>query len=203
MGLLAISAVAEKIVNQTAGNRVNLSENEIEKIESVYETVPVTRWVDQNGLKPTSYAEWKNQQVNPTAFEARQVSLSENSRSGVKISVIVNTGLYSSILASLTQYETDLIAEGHTVEIITSSGGTPEDMRAFLQGKYAEGMDGCLLIGDFPIPWYEVMCWDDTYLSEFPCDLYYMDLNGSFTDSDLDGLYDGHSGDLYLSLIHI
>ncbi len=197
MGLLAVSAIAEKIVNQTKGKRVNLSENEIEKIESVYETVPVTRWVDQNGLKPTSYAEWKSQQVNPTAFEARQVSLSEDSRSGVKISVIVNTDLFNSILASLTQYETDLIAEGHTVEIITSSGGTPEDMRAFLQGKYAEGMEGCLLIGDFPIPWYETECWEELSHTEFPCDLYYMDLDGSFTDADSDGLYDGHTGDLY------
>ncbi len=197
MGLLGISAVAEKIVYQTGEKQVNLSDEEIKKIEAVYETVPVTKWVDQNGLKPTSYAEWKSQQVNPTAFEARQVSLSEDSRSGVKISVIVNTGLYNSILASLTQYETDLIAEGHTVEIITSSGGTPEDMRTFLQGKYAEGMEGCLLIGDIPIPWYEVMCWDDTYLSEFPCDLYYMDLDGTFTDTDANGLFDNHTGDLY------
>ncbi|MCP4703315.1 MAG: hypothetical protein GY865_01795, partial [candidate division Zixibacteria bacterium] len=72
-----------------------------------------------------------------------------------------------------------------------------EDMRIFLQGKYAEGMEGCLLIGDFPIPWYEVMCWDDTYLSEFPCDLYYMDLDGTFIDDDSNGLFDGHTGDLY------
>jgi hypothetical protein len=148
-------------------------------------------------LKPTSYAEWKSRQAEPSAFTARQVSLAGNNRSGVKICVIVNTGLYNDILASLNQYETDLVAEGHTVEIITLSGGTPEDMRAFLQGKYAEGMEGCLLIGDLPIPWYETECWEEQTHTEFPCDYYYMDLDGIFTDDDSDGLYDGHTGDLY------
>ncbi|MCP4612823.1 MAG: hypothetical protein GY845_29360, partial [Planctomycetes bacterium] len=172
VGLLALQATAENVFKQTSGVHPRLSTDEIEKIESLYETVPVTQWVDRDGLKPTSYAQWQSQQIAPTTFSSRQISLTGNIRNGVKICVIVNTGLYSDILTSLNQYEADLISEGHTVEIITSSGGTPEDMRIFLQGKYAEGMEGCLLIGDFPIPWYEVMCWDDTYLSEFPCDLY-------------------------------
>jgi len=197
IGLLTIQAVAEKNFNQINGKQLELSAKEISKIESLYETVPVTQWVDYNGLQPTAYADWKSRQPEPTVFSARQVALAGNSRSGMKICVIVNTTLYDNILTSLNQYETDLINEGYTVEIITSSGGTPEDMRAFLQGKYAEGMEGCLLIGDLPIPWYETECWEELSHTEFPCDYYYMDLDGTFTDDDSDGLYDGHSGDLY------
>jgi len=197
IGLRAVQSVAEKINNQIGGKRSELSAEEIAGIESQYENIPVTQWVDYNGLKPTSYAEWKSGQAEPTAFSARQVSLADNNRGGLKICVIVNTGLYNDILASLNQYEADLVAEGHTIEIITSSGGTPEDMRTFLQDRYAEGMEGCLLIGDLPIPWYETDCWDGPTHAEFPCDLYYMDLDGNFIDDDGDGLYDAHTGDVF------
>jgi hypothetical protein len=38
-------------------------------------------------------------------------------------------------------------------------------------------------------------CYDPPYQEEFPCDFFYMDMNGVFEDTDADGLYDLHTGD--------
>ncbi len=70
-------------------------------------------------------------------------------------------------------------------------------MRAFLQGLYSSGLDGCVLVGDFPVAWYEIDgCWDKRGHEEFPTDLFYMDMDGTFGDYDSDGLYDTHSGNV-------
>jgi len=53
---------------------------------------------------------------------------------------------------------------------------------------------GALFVGELPVAWYEL---DG---EEFPADIYFMDLNGTWQDSDRDGLFDGHSGDLNLEI---
>jgi hypothetical protein len=48
------------------------------------------------------------------------------------------------------------------------------------------------LVGDIPAAEYEMFTeWD---YERFPIDLYYMDLNGNWTDNDKDGVFDGHVG---------
>ena len=161
--------------------------------------IPVTRWMDAEGRKPTSYAEWKAVVGEPgpfaTALVANQPAAS-GTREGGLFCVLVNSNLYNNIQAELDQYLLDVAADGFTVSVHTISGGTPPDLRAFLQGKYGEGMVGAVLIGDLPIPWYEANCWDPVEHEEFPCDLYYMDLNGTWEDLDADGKYDEHFGNI-------
>lgn len=51
---------------------------------------------------------------------------------------------------------------------------------------------GALLVGHLPVAWFEM---DDDFggsHAEFPCDLYFMDLNGTWTDPDGDGKLSGH-----------
>ena len=48
-------------------------------------------------------------------------------------------------------------------------------------------MEGCILIGDLPIPWYETDFGDPPEHEEFPIDLFYMDMDGVFADDDEDG----------------
>ena len=63
------------------------------------------------------------------------------------------------------------------------------------------GAGGCVIIGDQDVPWYEIPGHTDIYGSwwnaeEFPIDLYYMDLDGTWTDSDSNGKFDAHTGDV-------
>jgi hypothetical protein len=161
--------------------------------------IPVTRWVGPEGSHPTGFEEWK-QKSNPGGpFSARLIV----SRAGVKgalrtggVCVLVNNLLLSGLQSSLDQYLIDLTMEGYSVTIYGLSGGTPQELRVFLQEEYQKGMTGVVLIGDLPVAWYEAECWDPVEHEEFPCDLYYMDMDGSWDDSDADGLYDLHTGDL-------
>ncbi|MDD4052299.1 MAG: C25 family cysteine peptidase [candidate division Zixibacteria bacterium] len=112
------------------------------------------------------------------------------------VCILVNDLLLSGLQSSLDQYTADLTAEGYSVTIYGMSGGTPEELRTFLQEEYEKGMTGVVLIGDLPVAWYEAECWDPVEHEEFPADLYYMDMDGAWEDSDSDGLYDTHTGNI-------
>lgn len=109
------------------------------------------------------------------------------------VCVLVNSSIYAAVKTSLDQYVMDVESSGFSVNIIETnqlSDKTPKGIRSFLQEALLHGLVGCLLVGDIPEAWYE------SYNKEFPIDLYYMDLNGVWTDSDNDAVYDGHGGDV-------
>ena len=176
--------------------RLNFTEEELAAHRQRAQEVTSFRIIEDPKNPETSYAEWIARQGEPKPFSAKYINTYGGTRDGLKICVIANETLYPSIESSLDQYSADLTAEGHTVEIHTSSGGTPEDLRSYLQNLYSQGMDGSLFIGDLPVAWYEAICnWKDKSYEDFPCDLYYMDLDGTFADTNANSLYDMHTGD--------
>jgi|GEM_PF-7112616 len=125
-----------------------------------YDSIPITRWVDPEGRQPLSYLQWQARIEQPGPFTSELVYKSaplKDDDSG-KCCLVVNDSLYPLIQTLLDQYITDLTAEGYEVEVHTSSGGTYETFRQFLQVLYADGMEGCVLIGDLPVAWYEADC---------------------------------------------
>jgi hypothetical protein len=84
------------------------------------------------------------------------------------------------------------------VKVLTKTIATesPDEIRKLL--RETPNLNGCLMVGDIPVVKYEM---DFTlegkpYHEEFPTDLYYMDLDGNWLDSDNDGLLDTHTGNL-------
>jgi hypothetical protein len=168
---------------------MNIRSTEISNVP--HHGIPVTRWVD-DGTKPTSHSDWAHQQRFPTPFIADSVVVVPPTVAP-RFCILINENIYDGILASINQYVADLIAEDFSVEVIVSSGGgTPEDLKELLKEKYLNGMEGCLLIGDFPVPWYEATCWGSS--EQFPIDLFYMDMNGVWSDSNSNDIYDSHTG---------
>ena len=108
-----------------------------------------------------------------------------------KVAIIVNSALRPHIQQSLDQYKINLEAEGWSVTIYSTSGGEPPDLRAHLRG--IPGLVGAVLVGCLPVPWFELFCERSEELEQFPIDLYYMDLDGTWTDADGDRMYDEHS----------
>ncbi|MCP4705717.1 MAG: hypothetical protein GY865_14050, partial [candidate division Zixibacteria bacterium] len=177
--------------------RLQLTEDEIEVRKQKTSETHNLRQIDPEGTKQISYEEWVTQQGTPRPFSSKQVITSSPLRADSKICVIVNSTLYPSIEIAVTQYVADLVLEGYSVDVHTTIGGTPLDLRAFLQGEYALGVNGCLLIGDLPMAWYEATCdWDPPDYEQFPCDYYYMDLDGNFYDTDINGMFDFHDGNM-------
>jgi hypothetical protein len=105
------------------------------------------------------------------------------------VAVIVESGLVGPLATSLGTYVADLQNEGHAVSLVGWSGGTPVDLRDSLRAWHAQGLVGAVLVGELPVPWYE-LSYDQ---SEFPCDYYYMELDGQWSDSDGDGLFNSLS----------
>ena len=121
--------------------------------------------------------------------------------------IYVQPGLYNNIQNKLHELAADWEEEGAEVIIYSASFTNHTSLRNSLRS--IKNLEGALLIGDFPVPWfqYSELTEDSTYhYQEFPCDLYYMDLDGIWQDNytmlssgelvpGTDGIYDTHLQD--------
>ena len=109
--------------------------------------------------------------------------------------VIVQPVLYSNLSSYITRYMQDLQSAGFEPELHTEGWANAAAVRTLLISGYARGMQGAVLVGNIPYARYEIA--NDFYeygYCNFPIDLYYMDLDGKWTDgSPLNGIFDGHS----------
>jgi len=189
--------MADQFSNIKLGNVRQLRRFKID-----YSNVRNLEYIDKNRQPPQSFVEYRQlvppapmvieEQTRPR-FPADLKYLKNYSPLQFpkgKMLILVNYDLYPSIKASIDQYIKDVAYEGYFATAFKVKNGTPEEMRNFLKGKLP--FAGALLVGNLPVAWFEMD--DDFYNahSEFPCDLYYMDLNGTWTDPDNDGKFSGH-----------
>ena len=110
--------------------------------------------------------------------------------------VLVWSYHYPLLLPAISTYKQDLENAGFSVEIIAwpNIPDNAEATRELLQNEASKHeIAGVLLVGDVPYAEYEIGN------ERFPCDLFYMDLDGNWTDSDSNGAYEKHgngNGDL-------
>ena len=160
-------------------------------------SIPVTRWPAEMGWREISPRTWRAE--HPWTGPLRVAVLREQAAARDvdlgRVAVIAESGLASSLATVLDGYLADLVTDGYSVILESSSGGSDLELREHLADLHAEGLVGAVLIGDLPIAWYEVENdhGEDGY-AVFPCDLFYMDLDGSFADVDGNGVWDGHLG---------
>jgi len=114
----------------------------------------------------------------------------------VYVLVLSQNWSYAELEPAVTTYKHDLENAGFSVEIrhYPDSPLTWDTnatiIRQFLQTEAGtHEIAGGLLVGDVPYANYEIG------KETFPCDLYYMDLDGNWTDSDYDGVYDMHTNE--------
>jgi hypothetical protein len=154
------------------------------------DTMTQTRWISLDGREPTSFAEWQAQRPPSPPLRVERVYTSRRAAAGAPsdqvVCVVVHADLYDGIATALARWIADVEREGWTVIVDRATFPNPPALRNYLAG--ISDLDGCLLVGDLPVPWYEL---DD---KEFPLDIYYMDLDGTWVDVDLDGMYDDHVG---------
>ena len=91
-----------------------------------------------------------------------------------KVAIVVNSAIYDGVRASIHQYVIDLARFGYFGVIYTTNGASPSGLKNLLASISA--LKGAVFVGNVPVAWYEMS--DDFHdsSSEFPCDLYYMDL---------------------------
>ncbi|MBN2620951.1 T9SS type A sorting domain-containing protein [candidate division WOR-3 bacterium] len=164
-----------------------------------YEQIPLLKWAGPEGTRPETYEEWiAHHPYKP--FEHRVQGVYTGNGEQGTVAIITDNDLYMALVSELSQLVQNLQVDGYTVHSHTVTGGTPEDLKTLLQTLYyGNGIEGTLLIGSVPVAWFEIA--DDFHgygYADFPCDLFFMDLDGTWLDTMNTGnnKYDGHSGSI-------
>jgi len=152
--------------------------------------IPVTRWVSPDNSRPITRAEWiagRSIRTDP------QIKIVPGFTGlATDFLIVVNTDLYPLISSDLTGYISNLQNDGFSPSVITcddvQSLDACDSLKSILAFYHLDGLQGAVFIGDLPIAWFHML--DDfdgdsvfEGYEEFPCDLYYMDLNGEWLDT--------------------
>lgn len=141
-----------------------------------------------------------------------------------KMMIIVSYDLYPEIKTSIDQYVRDLANEGYYAYVYRYKGGSAAELRQFIikhRARFTKGevdgfskkarlrlrrdpIQGVVLVGNLPVAMYEnTFTYTDSDTNQeitkheiFPCDLFFMDTNGVWSDIDGDGDYTDHSQDV-------
>ena len=181
------------LIRSTPGECKNIDPKKVKRLE----------WVDPLGRQPNGFQQFQASQLPPAPLRVKTIHrfspkpLQIPKTTDLLVAVVINADLHSQIQTSIDQYALDLADDGYAVEQILWSGGNYEDLRDTLTDRWiTSGLVGALLVGDLPVAWCELNVWDP---EEFPIDYYFMELDGTWSDSDFDGLLEGlsaGSGDL-------
>jgi hypothetical protein len=116
-----------------------------------------------------------------------------------QVGIIVDRDLYPSVRTSIMQYKTDLTSripvnvwiDSTTFNSTSSVVSLRDDIRGHFQSMELEGV---VLVGDLPIAMYEVENdFMESGYADFPCDLYFMDLDGTWEDNAQAGAWNGNA----------
>ena len=132
-----------------------------------YEKRPTkSRWLSEYGARPTyqDYVEehpyrpfwgqrvYRTSRKDPILSSTIQATSSDVS---TKFGIFVNSALYRQLSGPIALYVADLEASGWQVVLYIAEGGLPQDLKELITQEYSEGLVGCILIGEFPVAWYE------------------------------------------------
>ncbi len=106
--------------------------------------------------------------------------------------VLVDESIYDAVSSSINQYVLDVGRDGYWATIHVVQNADPASVRNYI---ITHNPVGILLVGAIPVPWFELEH-DFHGRAEFPCDLYYMDTNGNWSDPDGDGKFSDHDGNI-------
>ena len=143
------------------------------------------RWQSPDNSRPLSFAEWRSQS-EPRSFSVKPLISPRRLES--RVDFFVEETLAGALRSALETLAVDLEHETVAVAVFSVSGTSAESLKAFLAAEYQTGMSSAVLVGDLPVAWFQMIDdfnnqgANDGY-EEFPCDLFYMDLNGTWLDT--------------------
>jgi len=171
-----------------------------------YGDIVVTRWADPT-TKPTSYQEYVKSRTFAENLNPELIYRGLTTQGG-PVMIVINIMLYWQIDNSFQAFQEDLQREGYEpVVYAVLNDNDPVALKEIIIEEWeTSSIEGVIFIGDVPFAWYEMdeVGWGH---EEFPIDLYFMDLDGNWVDSDSNGLFDEHYGynykaDIWVGRLH-
>jgi len=173
------------------------------------DSIPVTRWVGPEGSHPGTYQEWVA--GHPFCDTCRDVVLDTviANGDGPYVSIFTDERYADDLGDELRELSDNLAHDGFSVRRWSvDSLIKAETLKERI--RQDSGIKGALFIGDIPTAWFQVR--NDSFDSadfggyaQWPCDLFYMDLDGEWRDDSVragyggagqDSIYDAHVGDV-------
>lgn len=170
--------------------------------EQHYDELSKLFWKDHQSQDRTGLL-YSVQPVSAEPFtHATVLSIARNSsmNKGIeKVLILTNSYVYSQLPMEIERYANDIhSAYGCQVIMEKVSGGDHLNVKNLIL-SHRTNLNGVVLIGDFPAARFEIYNDhnDPGVYKTWPCDLFYMDLDGVWSDTDGNNFYDAHKGDFY------
>lgn len=152
------------------------------------------------GHEKVDYAKYRELYTNLTFAHKKILSIDRLLTGNTEVKrvlILVKSSIYEVLSTKIERYAFD-IHQAYGCEVVMEcvSGELPEDIKKLITSN-ATNLNGVVLIGDIVAAWYEIQNDHSTYgYKTWPCDLYYMDLDGNWADNDKNGIYDTHTGNV-------
>lgn len=183
-----------------------LSEEEWRYLDSVFATSMYQARLDSTSVINT--LEKSNVDFTDFSYQTEfYITQNANVIDGIgRILLVCDSVTFTTLSSEIIRYAKDIHnAYGSAVLIYSLTGATKEDVKQIILDNYSPGapfLSGVVLIGDIPYaefccPRYVLRTGNDSIVwdrDQFPCDYYYMDLDGVWLDMNADGAFDSHTG---------
>ncbi len=163
--------------------------------QSPTEPIP-SRWVDSFHDFALSKADPRGAENANIPLQIRKADFTSPlfEKGSSRICIIVTENIASELPRQLERFQADLFQSGYSSILMIFQQGDAKGLRQFLIQLYQDNqsLQGAILMGDLPYIMFEMnQDWGAPYsypdYERFPCDLFYMDMDGIWTDSKDDG----------------
>ena len=161
--------------------------------------IDLTGLFNENDYTPTTVSEHYAQLPNGVFSHTQIMNIPASSQADLlhKVLIVVDSTLYSELDFEINRYAYDIhYVYGCNVVMERVDSETCQDIKSLIT-NYQNNLDGCVFIGDIVPAIYRTndLCFHN-WIASWPCDLYYMDLTGTWTDGNHDNYFDDYSGDM-------
>lgn len=167
----------------------------------IFENSAETSWKPETVLKKNTQYFWRVDTTDDEGNTTRGKTWTFNTDESVielpahDFLILVNGELKGKLDDELAQYSQDLEDGGYTPAIRYWIPGGAQVMKSIIKKSYEDSIiKGAVMIGNMPPASYEQNAdYGEPYgivYEEFPSEFFFMDMDGTWEDTDLNGIYD-------------